>query len=102
MLALSSYTYNGSVKSPSVVVEDSQGNALKKDTDYTVTYSNNIDAGTAKVIIKGKGNYSFTYTYRFPITKLDLPTRDGYTFKGWVDASIENPTEYSELICELM
>ena len=42
-------------------------NALKKRTDYTVSYSNNKNRGTATVTIKGKGRYSGTVTKHFKI-----------------------------------
>ncbi|MBR1752299.1 MAG: leucine-rich repeat protein [Ruminococcus sp.] len=40
---------------------------LKKGRDYTVSYKNNKAAGTASVIIKGKGNYTGKYTKTFKI-----------------------------------
>ena len=67
-LSKTSYTYDGKVKAPSVVVKDSKGNTLKKDTDYTVTYaSGRKNAGTYKVTIKMKGKYSGTKTLTFKI-----------------------------------
>lgn len=61
-----SATYTGKSIKPSVTVKLS-GKALKLNTDYTVTYKNNIDAGTATITIKGKGNYSGTLTKSFTI-----------------------------------
>ena len=40
---------------------------LTKDTDYTVTYSNNVNAGQAVVTFTGKGNYTGTITKNFTI-----------------------------------
>ena len=40
---------------------------LTKDTDYTVTYSNNVNAGEAVVTFTGKGNYTGTITKNFTI-----------------------------------
>ena len=40
---------------------------LKKDTDYTLSYSNNTKIGTATITITGKGNYSGTKTLTFMI-----------------------------------
>ena len=48
--------YNGSAQTPSVVVKDGDV-TLTKDVDYTVSYSNNVNAGTATVTISGIGNY---------------------------------------------
>ncbi len=62
-----SYTYNGKAKKPAVTVKV-DGTTLKNGTDYTVSYKNNINAGTAKAIITGKGNYQGTVTKTFTIT----------------------------------
>ena len=58
-LSTTKYIYNGKVKQPSVTVKDTQGNTLKKGTDYTVTYaSGRKSIGRYAVTIKFKGNYS--------------------------------------------
>ena len=48
----SSYAYTGKEIKPKVGIM-----GRKLNTDYTVTYSNNLKIGTAKVTIKGKGDY---------------------------------------------
>lgn len=61
-----SYVYTGAALTPDISVTD--GNkTLKKDVDYTVTYSNNINAGTATITVTGIGNYKGTKTATFPI-----------------------------------
>ncbi|MDE7476514.1 MAG: InlB B-repeat-containing protein [Lachnospiraceae bacterium] len=58
---ISPKTYNGKLQKPAVTVTVNVGGKNKKITknkDYTVTYKNNLHAGTAKVIITGKGNYA--------------------------------------------
>lgn len=67
------YTYDKTAKEPGVTVV-LDGTTLVKGTDYTVTYNNNINAGTdtAEVIIKGIGNYSGTITKKFSIAKVVL------------------------------
>ena len=40
---------------------------LTEGTDYTVTYSNNVNAGEAVVTFTGKGNYTGTITRKFTI-----------------------------------
>ena len=76
-LSATSYTYNGKVKTPSVVVKDSKGNTLKKGTDYTVTYaSGRKNVGTYKVTIKMKGKYSGTKTLTFKIKQQDVSKCD--------------------------
>ena len=67
-LSETSYTYNGKVKTPSVIVKDSKGNALKKDTDYTVKYSEGRKkAGKYTVTVSFKGKYSGTKKLSFTI-----------------------------------
>lgn len=67
-LSTTKYTYNGSTKTPNVVVKDSNGKTLKKNTDYTVTYaSGRKNPGKYKVTVKFKGNYSGTKTLYFTI-----------------------------------
>ena len=61
-------TYDGKVKSPTVTVKDSKGNTLKKDTDYTVKYSSGRkNTGKYTVTITFKGKYSGTKTLSFNI-----------------------------------
>ena len=67
-LSNNAYTYDGKSKTPEVVVKD----GIKKLTlnkDYTIEYKDNINAGTGKVIITGKGNYSGSTTKTFTINK---------------------------------
>ncbi len=67
-LSATSYTYNGSTKTPSVTVKNANGTKLTKGTHYTVTYSSGRkNVGTYKVTIKMKGNYSGTKTLTFKI-----------------------------------
>lgn len=62
------YTYSGGVKTPSVIIKDSKGNALKKGTDYNVSYSSSRKyVGKYSVKITFKGNYSGTKTLYFTI-----------------------------------
>ncbi len=66
-LSKTKFTYTGKEQKPSVSVKDSKGNKIAS-SNYTVSYSDNINAGTAKVTIKFKGNYSGTKTVNFAIT----------------------------------
>ena len=59
--------YTGKALKPAVTVE-CNGVKLKKGTDYTVTYKNNKNIGTASVTVKGKGGYSGKKTVKFTIT----------------------------------
>ena len=64
--SIAAQTYSGSAKTPTVTVKD--GNTtLTSGTHYTVSYSNNINAGTATVTITGTGNYTGTKNASFTI-----------------------------------
>ena len=53
-----------------MTVKDAKNGSLKLNTDYTVIYSGGQkNAGTYKVVVKGKGNYDFTKTLTYKITK---------------------------------
>lgn len=54
-------TYSGRVLTPAVKVTDADGLTLSS-LDYTLTYSDNIAAGTATVDIEGRHNYTATST----------------------------------------
>ncbi len=59
--------YTGKAVKPSVKVT-ADGKTLKKDKDYTVSYTNNTKAGTAKVTVTGTGAYFGTLTKKFRIS----------------------------------
>lgn len=61
-----SYSYDGTAKRPAVTVKfDSR--TLTEGKDYTVSCSSNINAGTGRVTITGKGSYTGTLTKAFTI-----------------------------------
>lgn len=61
-------TYSGRDLMQTIVIKDG-ASILEEDIDYTVSYSNNVNAGTGTLVIKGKGNYTGTKTITFKITK---------------------------------
>lgn len=61
------YVYSGTAHTPVVTLKNN-GIELSLDTDYTVTYSNNINAGTAIITITGIGDYTGTRTENFTIS----------------------------------
>ncbi|WP_028510325.1 CAP domain-containing protein [Ruminococcus sp. NK3A76] len=63
------YTTKAITQSPTVKVG---GRALKKGTDFTLTYKNNKAVGTAIVTITGKGNYTGSIKKTFKITKASV------------------------------
>ena len=86
------FTYSGAELKPTVRVYINRGvqadEQLIENTDYTVTYSDNINAGTATATITGIGAYSGSKNVTFTIEpkKIDSPTFDGlkseYTYTG--------------------
>jgi len=65
---LQSYTYNGVAKKPTLLMYY-RSTVLVKDTDFTIKYKNNTNAGTATIEVAGKGNYTDSRTFTFPIRK---------------------------------
>ena len=67
-LPAGTYTYNGAEHKPVVTVKKGD-DPLTLNTDYTVAYSANINAGIATITVTGIGNYDFTQTKTFTIGK---------------------------------
>lgn len=57
-------TYTGLKIMPEV-----SSNTLRKGTDYTVSYGENVNAGTGSVTVTGAGSYTGTLSYSFTINK---------------------------------
>lgn len=66
--SIASQPYTGSQIRPSVVVKDEK-TTLTEGVDYTLSYANNINPGTATVTVIGIGNYSGRGTVNFTITQ---------------------------------
>ena len=64
-------TYSGQAITPEVTLTHNSA-ALVNGTDYTVSYSNNKNAGTATAVITGIGNYSGTMKTTFRIMPLSI------------------------------
>lgn len=64
-----SFDYDGGEKKPSVVVKD--GDTVIPAAEYTVEYRNNVNEGTAEVLVNSKegGNYDFSGKGSFSITR---------------------------------
>ena len=68
VITVENQTYTGKALKPVPVVRLGK-KVLKKGTDYSVSYSNNINAGDAKVTVKGKGDYRGSAAATFKIKK---------------------------------
>jgi len=67
--------YTGTALKPELDVYNGSKKLLL-NKDYTVSYKNNVAAGTAYAIVKGKGNYSDKVTTSFNILPKDLSDTD--------------------------
>lgn len=65
-LSDSCFTYSGEAITPDAIIT-LDGTTLTKNTDYTVVYSSNINAGDATVTVLGNGNYRGKLTCQFKI-----------------------------------
>ena len=66
------------------------GKTLTAGTDYTVTFSNNTNIGTASVTITGIGGYTGSKTLNFTITAAGQPNPGGNQNTGTTNQQGEN------------
>ncbi len=64
--SITAQTFTGSAIKPEVIIKDGKYQ-LQKGKDYSLKWKNNTNAGTAKVTVAGKGNYSGTKEITFTI-----------------------------------
>ncbi len=107
-LAKSTYTYSGTAYTPAVTVTVPDGGTgtvtLVEDTDYTVDYTDNINAGTATVTLSGINSYTGTAQKNFTIKPQKLSgkkitftrTKKGTPGKAPVYTVIYNGTALTE------
>ena len=91
------YTYDGTEKQPAVTV--TIGNATVEGTEYTVSYADNVNAGTATVTIEDNpgGNYAFApLSTTFEIGKATL-TPIAVTITGWKYGDTANSPTIGEI-----
>ncbi len=82
-------TYNGEEKKPQIQVL--MGQLTLTRLDYTVTYSDNINAGTALVAVVGRGSYTGTKSAAFSI----MPANVRYQIEGQV---MDSGTALSQIV----
>ena len=73
-LSETSFVYDGNAKEPTVTVKD--GDATIPASEYTVSYKDNTEVGTATVTITDKegGNYTVSGSVAFSITAPETPS----------------------------
>lgn len=69
--AIANQEYTGAAIEPDVVLAHN-GNVLKENVDYRISFSNNTEVGTATATIKGRGNYVGTIKVQFQIVGANL------------------------------
>ena len=65
------FTFNGKAWEPALVVKNGEI-VLKEDTDYTVSYRNNVNTGIGIAVIEGKGEYKGRQICLFEIKPCNL------------------------------
>jgi C1A family cysteine protease len=87
---VTSKTYTGSAINQLPII--TYGNSiLVENIDYTLTYSNNVSAGTANMQIKGIGDYTGEVGYTFEINKVNVSTCNIVyeEIQGYTGSSVE-------------
>jgi len=74
------YVYDGQAKRPGAVVT-LNGTTLKEGEDYTLSYENNINAGTAYAVLTGQGQYAGSVRIPFTITPITIQV-EGISFNN--------------------
>ena len=86
-----SLVYTGQPLTPDVTVIYN-GAELARDKDYTVSYADNTNAGTATVTVTGKDNYEGTKTVNFNIGRATLTVEGSGTASGTYGAKLSELT----------
>ena len=82
-LDVNEFTYSGLEIKPTATVNNGTAN-LVEGTDYTISYENNVEAGTATVKAEGKGNYTGTLSAQFTIN----PATDNAWQRNDIDSDV--------------
>ena len=78
--------YTGKEQKPEITINNN-GLKMENEVDFKIAYSNNIDTGTAKVIITGTGDYTGIIEKTFSIIPRDITPlvtllADSYVYTG--------------------
>ncbi len=71
--AIGDQVETGSAITPELVVSAADGTKLSAGTDYEAVYTNNVEPGTAHVVVTGTGAYTGTLEADFTITAKPAP-----------------------------
>lgn len=95
------YTYTGSPVQPQAVIlfneldEEKSPSTLKLGEDYTITYINNVNVGTANVVVEGIGYFEGSINTTFDITSRSV-TR--CSFSGVTDVMYDGAQTHQNLV----
>ena len=82
VLPTEDYVYDGTAKTPDAACGDGDPSIITPN-DFSVSYSDNVNAGTAKATFTGKGNYTGAVEEEFEILKADNEWTTEPTIAGW-------------------
>ena len=89
---ISPITFTGQAICPQVNLTLNSQNLIK-DVDYTISYKNNTNAGTAEIKINGIEKYTGSLTLEFEILPIDVPIKPNSEIK--ISSNITTLTEIS-------
>lgn len=70
------YVYDGTPKKPTVSVHYNNGILLSENVDYSLTYSDFVVAGTAKVTVTGMNSYTGSVTKEYTIKPITFNSKN--------------------------
>ena len=73
------YSYTGKAVKPEPVLKFNKA-TLVKGKDYTLSYKNNTQKGTATITVTGKGNFKGSVSKTFKIASEGMVTKNGDTY----------------------
>lgn len=80
------YTYTGSPVEPVNLTVQIGSTSLAENTDYTISYKDNTDAGEASLILTGEGIYGGAKTFTFNIDRKKITDSD-IVMTGFADSA---------------
>ena len=91
----SNQVYTGSPLTPTLSEAVYNGHYMIQNTDFTLSYSNNLNAGTAQITITGMGNYTGSITKNFTIARTQLSFVDAQAAKTFTyNSKLISPTNF--------
>lgn len=94
--SIATQRYTGDEIRPSVTVKIASV-TLQRNVDYTLTYRDNIQPGTASILISGAGSYSGSKTVTFKIARASLSSASVKVSKQTYDGKAKKPAVTVEL-----